>query len=227
MKQAYQHLTEGTTYYQHITDQISKLINTWNDTHTKQVDPDAIVNIYKTIFKYHHWIKVEDIEPSIDLGLMGEFGENKGLNTETIFNWFKGHSKNEKSNELKTHSAYQTESTYISMEQRKETRASLIQTFMNFYGDYIKTRVYNPEMNHYLPVFYRWFKKLGYIDVSESYEERILNEEVLRLRDLRSFLSKKNVDTPTKTMKIIFMESFNICADNEFPLEEQLKEMNI
>ena len=50
MKQAYQHLSEGTTYYKHITDQIEKLINIWNDTHTKQVDPEAIVNIFKTIF---------------------------------------------------------------------------------------------------------------------------------------------------------------------------------
>ena len=122
MKQAYQHLTEGTTYYSHISDMIKKCVDVWNSTHTSKTDIKVIAQVFKTIFKYHHWIKVDEIEPAIDLGLMGEFGENKGLNTETIFNWFKGHSKSQKANELKTHSAYTTESTYISMEQRKETR---------------------------------------------------------------------------------------------------------
>ena len=161
MKQAYQHLQKETTYYNYVSDKIKLCVDKWNSTHNSKADIKVIADIFKTIFKYHHWIKVDDIEPSIDLGLMGEFGENKGLNNETIFNWFKGYIKRQKDNELKNNSAYQTEATFISNEQKEETRLSLIQTFMNFFNEYSRTKVYNSAMDHYLPVFFNWFKNLN------------------------------------------------------------------
>jgi len=227
MKQAYQHLEKGCTYYNLINDKIQDLVKRWNLSHVKQTDPKVIGEIFKTIFKYHHWIKVDDIEPAIDLGLMGEFGENKGLNSETIFNWFKVLSKRTRENEIKEHSAYQHEKTFISMEQRAETRASLIQTFMNFYDEYKKTKVYNSDMDHYLPVFYRWFKRLGYIIIDKETENKIQTDEALLLRDMRGFFMQKKNKENRRTQKGIFIEAFIIAAENDYPIYNQLKQMNL
>ena len=227
MKQAFQHINPGTTYYDHITDQIKKTVETWNSTHNSKVDIKVIAKIFLTIFKYHHWIKVSDIEPAIDLGLMGDLGENKGLNTESIFNWFKGYSKRMRDNEIKTHSAYKTESTFISMEQRKETRDSLIQTFMNFYDEYKSTKAYDKEMNHYLPVFFRWFKNLGYITIDEDKEQEMYKQHALMLRDMRSFFMQKEGKQNTITAKTIFIDAFNLAIENNYPIQEQLKQMKL
>ena len=227
MKQAYQHLEPGTTYYQFINDQITDLVKRWNLSHVKKTDPKVIGDIFKRIFKYHHWIKIDDMESVIDLGLMGEFGENKGLNSETIFNWFKQHSKRLRENEIKSHGAYHSEGTFISMSQRAETRKVLIETFMSFFDEYKKTRVYDPAMNHYIPIFFRWFKRLKYIEIEEDIETEILADEALLLRDMRSFFMQKKNKGKRQTQKGIFIEAFIIAAENNYPIEEQLKEMEL
>ena len=226
MKQAYQHLEPGTTYYQLINNQITGLVKRWNLSHIKQTDPKVIGDIFKTIFKYHHWIKIDDIESVIDLGLMGEFGENKGLNSETIFNWFKQHSKQSRDSEIKSHGAYHTESTFISMNQRKETREALIKKFMEFYNQYQKEKVL-PDMNHYVPVFFRWFKKLGYITLSEEQEMEIHEAEVKANREFRSILTQMKKGPVSKTAKEVFVESFQLAANNNYPIYDQLKQMEI
>jgi hypothetical protein len=226
MKQAYQHLSKGNTYYDHVAEMVKKCVDVWNSTHNVKADINVIADIFKTIFKYHHWIKVDDIEPSIELGLMGEFGENKGLNTETIFNWFKGYSRSQKENEIKSHSAYQTKSTFISEEQRKEIRLSLIQTFLNFLEEYKKTKVYNSEMDHYIPVFWRWFKKLGISTITDDDEMRMLVNESERLSDLRSFLERKTTKRESTTVKKIFIETFIEVSGMDIDFETQLKTMS-
>ena len=212
MKQAYQHLQKGNTYYEFIKAQIDNLTERWNLSHIKKTDPKAIGDIFKTIFKYHHWIKVDDIESVIDLGLMGEFGENKGLNSETIFNWFKQHSKQSRDSEIKSHGAYHNEHTIISMNQRQVTRTALIKKFMEFYDSYQKTKVL-PDMNHYVPVFFRWFKKLGYITLTEAQEMNIHEAEVKANRDLRSILTQMKKGPVSRTAKEVFVESFLLAAE--------------
>lgn len=225
MKQAYQHLKPGTSEYNHISDMIKKCVDTWNSTHNSKADIKVIADLFKTIFKYHHWIKVSDIEPSIDLGLMGEFGENKGLNTETIFNWFKSFSQKEKANELKTHSSYIKEPSFIPYEQRKKTRLSLIKIFMEFWDEYKKTKVYNPGMNHYIPVFFTWFKKLGFIIISTEDENEMNKQSTLLLRDLRSFFNQKKGNKSIKTQKKMFIDHFIIAVENDYPIYKMLNEM--
>ena len=226
MKQAYQHLEKGTTHYQFINDQITGLVKKWNMTHTKQTDPKIIGEAFKTIFKYHHWISVDDIEPVIDLGFMGEFGENKGLNNETIFSWFKENSKRTRANEIKNHSAYKTENTFIPDWQRKETRLQLIETFMKFYNEYIETKTYNPDIKPFVPVFFRWFKKLGYIELDEQVEQDMFDYESKALRNMRTIFSKKP-DSKNSTVKDLFKDAFIVAANNNYPIEDQLKSLEL
>ena len=156
---------------------------------------------------------------------MGEYGENKGLNSETIFKWFTGYSNQIRKNELQSHSAYQDKDTFISYEQRKQTRKELIEIFMNFYNEYQKTKVFNPKMNHYIPVFFEWFRKLKYIDLTDEKELSIVSFEADSLRRIRTLFSKKPDTKETYTMKMIFMDAFKLASENNYEIEKQLNEM--
>ena len=226
MRQAYSHIEPGSTYYNEVKGYIQKLVKGWNDTHNSKADPQIIFDNCKRIFKYHKWITIDDIEPSIDLGLMGHFGENKGLNSETIFKWFTGYSNSIKQNELKSHSAYQVKDTFISHEQRKETRKALIEIFINFYTEYQETKALNPKMNHYIEVFFRWFRKLNYIDITDEKELQLAESESESLRSMRTLFSRKPDSKETNTMKSIFFEAFKLAANNNYPIEEQLINLN-
>ncbi len=227
MKQAYQHIEPGTTYYNFIKDQISGLVNTWNSTHNKPAILQTIADACKTIFKYHHWIKVEDIKGTFELGLMGEYGENKGLNNETIFTWFKTASARAKKHNMDTHQDYECKPTFIPEDQRKETRLSLVQTFMNFHDEYKKTKVYDSNMDHYIPAFFRWFKSLGLISINDQQEDEMFTQESLKLSDMRSFLSQGKKHKERDTQKKLFIEMFiNIC-ENDFGIEDQLKSIKL
>jgi len=225
MKQAYQHLNQENTYYDFINDQINKLVDRWNASHTRQTDPKVIGDAFKRIFQYHQWIKVDDIEPTIDMGLMGVYGENKGLNSETIFKWFTGFSAAKRKTELENHTAYAVKDTFISHEQRKQTRIELIEIFMKFYKAYQETGVMNSKINHYLPVFFRWFRKLGYIELTDQQELDVVTFEAQRLRGRRSVLSKKKDTKETRTVKHIFFDAFQLAANNNYPIEGQLNGM--
>ena len=227
MKQAYQHIEPGTTYYDFIKDQISELVNTWNSTHAKQSDLQTIADACKTIFKYHHWIKVEDIKGTFELGLMGEYGENKGLNNETIFTWFKTASARAKKHNMDTNPEYECKPTFIPEDQRRETRLSLIQTFMNFHDEYCKTKVYNSKIDHYIPAFFRWFKKLGLVSLSDDQEDEMFKDESLKLQDMRSFLSQGKKHKRQETQKSLFIEIFMGVCDQDYGIETQLKSIKL
>ena len=227
MKQAYQHIKLGTSYYDFIKDQISTLVNTWNSTHAKQSNLQTIADACKTIFKYHHWIKVDDIKGTFELGLMGEYGENKGLNNETIFTWFKTASARQRKAEVDNKSDYNSEPTYIPHEQKRETRLSLIQSFMNFHDEYKKTKVYDSKMDHFIPVFFRWFKKLGLITLSEDQEDEMFKSESLKLQDMRSFLSQGKKHKRRETQKSLFIEIFIAVCENDHGIETQLKAIKL
>ena len=225
MKQAHQHLSPGNTHYDFINDQINNLVERWNASHTRQTDPKMIGDAFKRIFEYHKWITIDDIKPAIDLGLMGEYGENKGLNSETIFKWFTGYSNQIRKNELQSHLAYDVKDTFIPHEQRKETRKELIKIFMDFYNEHQKTKVFNPKMNHYIPVFFEWFRKLKYIDITDEKELSIVSFEANSLRNIRTLFSKKPDTKESHTMKMIFIDAFKLAAKNNYEIEKQLTEM--
>jgi uncharacterized LabA/DUF88 family protein len=157
---------------------------------------------------------------------MGEFGENKGLNSETIFNWFKVLSKRTRENEIKDHSAYQHEKTFISMEQRRDTRSALIKKFMEFYDSYKKTKVV-PDMNHYIPVFFRWFKKLKYITLTGAQEIKLQEETVKENQDMRSILASLKTKGKKSSIKLVFIEAFILAANNDYPIYHQLKQIDL
>ena len=225
MKQAHQHLNKENTHYQFIKDQIDNLVERWNASHTRQTDPKMIGDAFKRIFEYHKWITIDDIKPAIDLGLMGEYGENKGLNSETIFKWFTGYSNQIRKNELQSHSAYQDRDTFISYEQRKQTKKELIEIFMDFYNEYQKNKIFNPKMNHYIPLFFKWFRKLNYIDLTDEKELSIVSFEADSLRRIRTLFSKKPDTKETYTMKMIFMDAFKLASENNYEIEKQLNEL--
>ena len=220
MKQAYQHLEPSNTHYKFINDQIAGLVKKWNSTHTKQTDPKVIGEAFKTIFKYHRWIAVDDIQTVIDLGLMGHFGENKGLNTETIFSWFKSNSAQKRENLLKNHTAYEKAETFIPIGQRKQTRNESIQVFMKWFNHYKETRELGAEFYHYVPVFFRWFKKLGYIHLDPETEVKMQDEESKALHSLRSKLTRKPKEH--STVLSIFMEAFKLAVDNNYDILPEL-----
>ncbi|GAF87968.1 unnamed protein product, partial [marine sediment metagenome] len=227
MKQAHQHLSEGNTYYDFINNQINAVVERWNSSHTRQTDPKIIGEAFKKIFEYHKWIQIDDIKPSIDLGLMGQFGENKGLNSESIFKWFTGYSNYTRKNELQNHTAYKSGATYISTEQRKETRVNLIKIFMEFYNDYKETQVISPNLNHYIPVFYRWFKRLKYIELTDKQDVKVAEYEAKLLRNARTVFSTKPDSKESRTIKSIFYDAFKLAADNNYPIKDQLTNMNL
>lgn len=225
MKQAYQHLEPDNTHYQFINDQITGLVKKWNNTHTKQTDPKVIAEAFKTIFKYHRWIAVDDIEPVIDLGLMGHFGENKGLNTETIFTWFKENSKQKRDNQIKTHAAYGKTESFISNNERVKTRKECIVIFMKWYKYYKETMELGAEFYHYIPVFLRWFRSLGYITLTLEQEVAMQKEESNTLHSLRSKLTRKA--KKHDTVLSVFMEAFKMAVKNDYDIEPELLNLKI
>ena len=228
MKQAHQHLSPGNTHYNFINDQINALVERWNESHPtykRPADPKIIGDAFKRIFEYHKWISIDDIQPTIDLGLMGTYGENKGLNSETIFKWFTGYSNAKRKAELENHTAYDVKDTFIPVEQRKETRKELIFTFMEFYHSYQETKVLNPKMNHYYPVFFQWFRNLKYIDITDEKELSVVTYQADALRNIRTLFSVKPDTKETETMKSMFLDAFKLAANNNYPIEQQLNEM--
>ena len=151
---------------------------------------------------------------------------NNNITTISTF-FFNSFPPLKNQNELKTHSAYKTESTFISMAERKENRRALIEIFMKFWNQYKKTRVYNSAMDHYLPVFFRWFKNLGYIQITEDEKINRARFEADRLSDIRTIFSKKPDTAETNTLKKIFIDHFQLAVDNNYPIEDQLKKMKL
>jgi hypothetical protein len=82
-------------------------------------------------------------------------------------------------------------------------------------------------MDHYIPVYYRWFKRLKYITVSDQDEERIIDEESLVLRDLRTFLSAPKSKSKRNTMKSLFIDSFIYAVNNDYPILNDLNSMKL
>ena len=94
---------------------------------------------------------------------------------------------------------------------------------MNFHDEYKKTKVYDSEMDHYIPAFFRWFQKLGLISISKDEEEEMFKSEAMKLQDLRSFLSQGKKHKSRNTQKSLFIEIFITVCSNDLGIENQLK----
>ena len=218
MNQAYQHIEPGTHHYENIKASVIKLVDQWNSTHIKPSNHQGIFDACKTIFKYHRWISVDNIESIFELGLMGEYGENKGLNSETIFNWFKVSSAMARKDKINHHTAYQTSNEpELSEEQkqakRQEVRTELIEVFMKYYNVFVETGEIDATIKKYYVVFWAWFRKLGLVDITEEEENRLNEVEAKHLRDLRSKLRSPELsDAVYKKFIEIFrsLEGFDI-----------------
>lgn len=194
MNQAHQHINPGANYYQYISDQIKDLVNRWNGAHAKNmVDPKLVIGEFKTVINYKRNIEVGDIKPAFDLGMMGQYGENFVLDSQTINRWFSGWLKQKIAERIKGAEAYKTSNvSELSEEQkqakRQEVRTELIETFMEYYHSFVKTGEIDPTIKKYYVVFWKWFRNLGLVDISEEEENRMNEVEAKHLRDLRSKL---------------------------------------
>lgn len=195
---------------------VTNLINQWNKTHTNQVDAQSIFDACKRIFNYHKWIQVHDLKITFERGLMGEFGENKGLNDETIFRWFVEYGK-----EVNKKRAATTTQQHriISQEQRQKNRNDLIVVFMGHWNHYKKTGRF-ANLDHYLPIFVRYFKNLGLIDVSEEEIKQLHINELTARKDPRK-------PPPESTIKKLFLETFQKLVSQDYPIEDKLKAMKL
>lgn len=221
MNQAYQNIEEGKPRYEEILSLIKELCKRWNGTHTKQSDPHLIADELRRIFSYATWISVDDIKPTFDLGLMGEYGENMGLNAETMYRWFKGNSACGRKEDLKNHVAYQKEDEIITDDQKRATMDSLIEIFMVYYDYYKENKQMKPGINHYVPVFWKWFKKLELIDISDDQENEMDEVESKYLRDLRSKV--QGISELKETKNKLFIKAFKEVIDLGIDIEAQLK----
>ena len=74
---------------------------------------------------------------------------------------------------------------------------------------------------HYIPVYIRWFRDLELIDITENEINEMRANEILGLRDPIK-------DRPsTKTITQIFMQKFYELADQNYPIEDELKSLKI
>lgn len=228
MNQAYQHINPGSEYYEVIRDQIKTLIERWNSVHIKSpADPSAVSVEFKSVINYNKNINVEDIKQAIERGMMGQFGVNYVLDSETIYKWFIGWQKQKINERVKGAEAYKTSNVpELSEEQkqakRREIRAALIETFMEYYNKFIKTGEIDPTIKRYYVVFWSWFRSLGLVDISEDEESRMNEVEAKHLRDLRSKLSSPELNG-SKYKK--FIEIFKSLEGLD--IETQLKSIKL
>lgn len=229
MNQAYQHINPGAKHYQLISDLIKDLVNRWNGAHSKNmVDPKFVIGEFKSVIKYNLNITVDDIRPAIDRGMMGQYGENFTLESQTIYRWFSGWLKQKVTERLKGAEAYKGSSEpELSGEQklakRQATRAALIETFMEYYNAFIETGEIDPTIKRYYVVFWDWFRKLGLVDISEDEESRMNEVEAKHLRDLRSKLTTPEL-SESKYKK--FIEIFKQDLEG-LDIETQLKSIKL
>ncbi len=228
MNQAYQHISPGANYYQYISDLIKELVNRWNGAHSKNmVDPKLVIGEFKSVINYKRNLEVGDIKPAFDLGMMGQYGENFVLDSQTINRWFSGWLKQKIAERLKGAEAYKgSNEPDLSEEQkqakRQEVRAALIETFMEYYNKFAKTGEIDPTIKRYYVVFWSWFRSLGLVDISEDEESRMNEVEAKHLRDLRSKLSSPELNE-SKYKK--FIEIFKNLEGLD--IESQLKSIKL
>lgn len=228
MNQAYQHINPGANYYQYISDQIKDLVNRWNGAHAKNmVDPKLVIGEFKSVINYKRNIEVGDIKPAFDLGLMGQYGENFVLDSQTINRWFSGWLKQKIAERLKGAEAYKgSNDTELSEEQKQakkqEVRNELIEVFMKYYNFYLEHGEVDGNIKRYYVVFWSWFRSLGLVDISEDEESRMNVAEAKHLRDLRSKLSSPEL-SESKYKK--FIEIFKSLEG--LGIEDQLKAIKI
>lgn len=228
MNQAYQHINPGANYYQYISDLIKDLVNRWNGAHSKNmVDPNLVIGEFKSVINYKRNIEVGDIKPAFDLGLMGQYGENFVLDSQTINRWFSGWLKQKIAERLKGAEAYKgSNDTELSEEQkqtkRREVRTELIETFMKYYNDFVETGTIDPTIKRYYVVFWIWFRKLGLVDISEEEENRMNEVEAKHLRDLRSKLRSPELSDAVYKKFIEIFKSLEI-----LDIETQLKSIKL
>ena len=228
MNQAYQHINPGANYYQYISDQIKDLVNRWNGAHSKNmVDPKLVIGEFKRVINYKRNIEVGDIKPAFDLGMMGQYGENFVLDSQTINRWFSGWLKQKITERLKDAQAYKgSNEPKLSEEQkqakRQGVRNELIEEFMKYYNFYLEHGEVDGNIKKYYVVFWSWFRKLGLVNISEEEEIRMNEAEAKHLRDL---LSKLRSPELSDAVYKIFIEIFKSLEGLD--IETQLKSIKI
>ena len=220
-------LKSGDAHYDYISGIIKDFIKRWNEQFTQQLKEFFIDDFKRVVFHYN-WLYVDDLKLFFEFGIMGELGEYRRMNTQTLNLWLRNFQKKQYERLMRENPMGNKAEPgqTISMEQRRQTRDALIDVFMDFFDEYQKTKIYNPLMDHYIPVFYRWFKKLQYITSTEEQDVEIAKTEAMKLMDMRSFLSRKP-DQKINTHKKIFIENFILATENNYPIEEQLKKMKL
>ena len=228
MNQAYQHINPGANHYQYISDQIKNLVNRWNGAHSKNmVDPKLVIGEFKTVINYKRNIEDGDIKPAFDLGMMGQYGENFVLDSQTINRWFNGWIKQKIAERIKGADAYKgSNEPELSEEQkqakRQEVRNELIEVFMNYYNRFIQTGEIDATIKKYYVVFWSWFRKLELVDISEEEESQMNEAEAKHLRDLRSKLRSPELSDAVYKK---FIEIFKSLEG--FDIENQLKSIKL
>lgn len=228
MNQAFQNLKEGQPHFKQIKASITELIERWNNSHSKSVaDPESVIKEFKSVIYYNHNLTVDDIKPAIDRGMMGQYGENYNLDAQTFYRWFTGWLKQKVSERIKGAEAYKgSNEPELSEEQkqakRQDVRDELIEVFMNFYNDFVKTGEVSPSIKRYYVVFWIWFRKLGLVDITEEEENRMNEVEAKHLRDLRSKLRSPELSDAVYKK---FIEIFKSLEG--FDIETQLKSIKL
>ena len=228
MNQAYQHINPRAKHYQYISDLIKDLVTRWNGAHSKNmVDPKLVISEFKRVINYKKNIIIEDIKPAIDLGMMGQYGENFTLDSQAINRWFSGWLKQKVTERLKDPKAQKAPNEPELSEKQKQanrqaTRAALIETFMEYYNKFMETGEIDPTIKRYYVVFWDWFRKLGLVDISEDEESQMNEVEAKHLRDLRFKLTTPEL-SESKYKK--FIEIFKSLEGLD--IETQLKSIKL
>lgn len=211
MDQAYKHLKEGSKRYLEINELLKDLILTWNETHKTKSDARVISDAAKRIFEYNHWIMVDDIKPVFDLGLMGKFGENMGLNAETLFRWFSTYSR-----EQREKNKPMEKKVEISIEQRKKTRNECLKIFKSQLDNFKRSGSLGENGKQYLPLWISWFVKIRYMDYTQDDLKKYRENQLKGFRDpLRNSDNRKLELEFYEKLEYIISEKINVIADLE------------
>jgi len=220
------HLRSGDAHYQDIQKTILDFVERFNLQNTQQLD-QVFVDEVKNVAKHFPGMTVDDLPKIFDLGIVGAFGEFRRVNSQVIFSWFRGYQdfrrrefqKNNPMGNMNQGSA----PSDISEGRMKLNRNALTNYLKTFVEQYKTSGAISPKIEHFTPVFYRWFMSLGYLNLTDDQDRklRFIEKKTFgqQLRDRLGGGEKK------KSMNDHVVETIKLAVDNGYPIFDDLEKL--
>jgi len=215
------HIEKGKPHYETFLEITKDFMHRWNQQYNKKLDQE-FMNEFKRVINYHGWFYFDDLKYFLELGIMGELGEYKGMNIQILNSWFNAFQKRQRKRFAESGKYIQSKPTVLSKEARMENRRLTLQKHQQHIEYYNQNGQLPNDFKHYFILYAKLYVKCKYLNISDD-EMRDLYKNYLH-RISNNFIFNRKLNNEKNAFDLV-LNIFKKIANGNLDFAATMKQI--